>query len=286
MAALRERPADMAAVADALSVGRGVLNLSQKSLEDLAVSKLAVLLQVCFPSPPRHPRICFLRFVFVRPVACVCVCVPIMLCGRCQRTFGWLLFLHGSQDNLSVTALNLCENNISYQGAQALGRMLATNVALTDLNVAENGLRDIGLLTLVSSLSTNHTLTKLDLRNNFLCEAGALGLAHALKDAQGLGITPSLTDVNLAQNVVLDSGAAALASVMPPLTALNLSFNHLGPAAAHAFRHALRSCPPRTITLLNLNGNHIDPDTQEQLSAAWEEVQGFSAYGRWGILSL
>jgi len=66
----------------------------------------------------------------------------------------------------TLTTLNLQNNLISDNGAQALSEALKINSSLTTLNLKSNLIGDSGAQTLAQALKSNSSPTTLDLRRN------------------------------------------------------------------------------------------------------------------------
>ncbi|KAG0283777.1 hypothetical protein BGZ97_008416, partial [Linnemannia gamsii] len=104
----------------------------------------------------------------------------------------------------TLTTLNLRNNSIGDNGAEALSETLKTNSTLTTLDLARNSIRNNGAVALSEALKSNSTLTTLDLSSNSIGENGAVALSEALKT------NSTLTTLNLQFNSIGDNGAVAL----------------------------------------------------------------------------
>eukprot|EP00656_Telonema_subtile_P001519 TRINITY_DN10668_c0_g1_i6.p1 TRINITY_DN10668_c0_g1~~TRINITY_DN10668_c0_g1_i6.p1 ORF type:complete len:144 (-),score=50.41 TRINITY_DN10668_c0_g1_i6:83-514(-) len=80
----------------------------------------------------------------------------------------------------SLTSLTLSGNNISVQGAAALGALLANGTVLAHLNVSANRLCDQGAVQLANALQYNSGLESLDVSHCAIDDAGLSALADAL----------------------------------------------------------------------------------------------------------
>ncbi|KAF9308059.1 hypothetical protein BGZ91_007991 [Linnemannia elongata] len=78
--------------------------------------------------------------------------------------------------NWTLTTLNLDENSIGDNGAQALAEALKTNSTLTTLELQNNSIGYNGVQALAEALKTNSTLTTLYLDGNSIGDNGAEAL--------------------------------------------------------------------------------------------------------------
>ncbi|XP_059817457.1 NACHT, LRR and PYD domains-containing protein 3-like [Hypanus sabinus] len=153
-------------------------------------------------------------------------------------------------------------------GAKDLASALSTNPSLTELNLTDNELRDSGVKLVSAALRNQECkIQKLWLRNVGLTDSGAEDLASALSTK------PSLTELDLSENELgdsgvklvsaalrnqeckiqklwlrnvglTDSGAGDLASALstnPSMTELGLGCNKLGDSGVKLVSAALRS---------------------------------------------
>ena len=108
------------------------------------------------------------------------------------------------------------------------------------------------VVSLSKALSVNSSLTNLDLSDNTVGDSGAVSLSQAL------AVNSSLTNLDLTRNSIRDFGAASLSqalSVNSSLTNLDLSGNDIGYAGAASLSQAL--AVNSSLTHLNLRGNCI-----------------------------
>ena len=82
--------------------------------------------------------------------------------------------------NTTVTSVDLVNNNISEEGAQALATALMTNTTVTSVDLGINIIDAEGAQALATALMTNTTVTHVDLVNNSIGAEGAQALVTAL----------------------------------------------------------------------------------------------------------
>ncbi|KAG0064941.1 hypothetical protein BGZ89_008736 [Linnemannia elongata] len=105
--------------------------------------------------------------------------------------------------NSTLTSLDLRNNLIGDNGAQALAEALKTNSTLTTLKLWSNSIGPDGARALSEALKTNSTLTTLDLLDNSIGDHGAQAFSEALK------ANSTLTILNLKGNSIGPNGAQA-----------------------------------------------------------------------------
>jgi Ran GTPase-activating protein (RanGAP) involved in mRNA processing and transport len=210
--------------------------------------------------------------------------------GKLPSDEALLLYRFLKQDaSLSLTNLDLANNQLTDTGALALADVLQVNATLTTLWLQGNQIGDAGATGLTKALEVNATLTNINLlRNKFsinaavelvqaakskgtqlksLCgiEAGAtsasfagLGDSDAILLAYDLEVNATLTTLWLNGNKIGDSGAIGLGKALEvnaTLTALSLYDNQIGDAGAIGLGEGLKV--NATLTTLNLWGNQI-----------------------------
>ncbi|XP_072892641.1 NACHT, LRR and PYD domains-containing protein 12-like isoform X2 [Hemitrygon akajei] len=166
-----------------------------------------------------------------------------------------------------IQKLELWKVGLTYSGAEDLASALSTNTLLTELILSGNklgdsgvklvsaalrnpeckiqklgliqvGLTDSGAEDLASALSTNPSLTELELSNNKLGDSGVKLVSAALRDPEC-----KVQKLELEKIGLTDSGAKEFASALstnPSLTELILSGNKLGDSGVKLVSVALR----------------------------------------------
>ncbi len=152
--------------------------------------------------------------------------------------------------NSCLQVLDLERNQIYFEGAIALGQGLRVNNSLCQLNLKRNELGDEGALALGRGLIVNTGLQVLDLEANGLSDTGAVALS------QGLRVNSCLRQLNLSVNHVSDKGAKALGQslgVNSSLQVLDLSSNRVSDKGVRALGQGLSV--NMTLRQLNLSFN-------------------------------
>lgn len=200
--------------------------------------------------------------------------------------------------NSTVTYLDLSKNSISTNGATSLLNSLKVNENLAYLNLSRNSISISGTNSLLDDLQENNTLISLDLMGNMIHNSakriitefwekmssvnqlpinwtvslkefhnGNKVINHSVKGYKDdeaviiswfLKTNSSLTELNLYNNNIGDTGARSIAHALTKNTTLidlNLSNNCIGDIGAQQFGAALEI--NKTLTELNLNQNEI-----------------------------
>jgi Leucine-rich repeat (LRR) protein len=139
-------------------------------------------------------------------------------------------------DLTALTSLDLTDNSIGAEGAQALKNL----VNLTSLGLWNNSIGDEG----AQALKGLTELTSLDLTDNSIGAEGAQALKGLVK----------LTSLYLTDNRIGDEGAQALKGLVK-LTSLGLSGNQIGAEGAQALKGLVK------LTSLDLTFNELVVDT-------------------------
>ncbi|XP_072893873.1 NACHT, LRR and PYD domains-containing protein 12-like isoform X2 [Hemitrygon akajei] len=168
--------------------------------------------------------------------------------------------------NPSLTELNLSDNHLGDSGVKLVSAALRNpECKIQKLWLIDVGLTDSGAEDLASALSTNPLLTGLDLSENKLGDAGVKIVSVALRNPECKIQKLRLTHVSLT-----DSGTENLASALsanPSLTELNLSDNHLGDSGVKLVSAALRN-PECKIQKLWLDNVGLTDSGAEDLVSA------------------
>uniref|UniRef100_A0A667XP42 NACHT LRR and PYD domain-containing protein n=1 Tax=Myripristis murdjan TaxID=586833 RepID=A0A667XP42_9TELE len=156
---------------------------------------------------------------------------------------------------------------LTERSCASLASALKSNPHLTELDLSENLLQDSGVELLSAGLeSPNCRLKTLRLRRCWLTERSCASLASALKS------NPHLTELDLSDNQLQDSGvkllSAALKSPNCSLKTLRLSDCSLTESSCASLASALKSNPH--LTELDLSENCLQDSGVELLSAGLE----------------
>lgn len=156
---------------------------------------------------------------------------------------------------VTLTALNLSWNNIGRYGAEILAKNLPKN--LLSLSLYLNNIGYSGIQAIAQCLSTN--LQTLDVHNNNIGNNGVEALAlHLPKTLRSLNLSSHL----LAFRKIEDRGIRALATRLPMLQLLDLSYNNIGSKGLKVLARYL----PKTLRSLNLRSNKIGDSGTKSLA--------------------
>lgn len=168
-------------------------------------------------------------------------------------------------NNTTLRSLNLSDNFIEAEGAEAFGVVLRFSHTLQELNLSRNKVGDDGIILIAQGLRENKDsgLKRLDLSWNGIKDQGAGLLADMLKD------NSVLTYLNLRSNFICDEGIQKLAQALPSvisLEELDIVGNQMKDPSA--LIDAL--CHHET-KLLNISyeQNQLSPEAEVRLNAAF-----------------
>jgi len=208
--------------------------------------------------------------------------------------------------------LNLQSNNIGDVGAEGLGEALEMNTTLTKLNLSNTNINNVGAIVLSDGLANNKTLSFLSLMGNNIKQSGKQTIVHAweknksmmklpinfnvpLQDFHGkttksdlgdkgyhhedaiiiasfIKVNSTLTELNLSQNKLADSGARAIMNGLKENSTLQILYlgrNKIGDIGAQLIGGALQK--NSSLTVLYLGHNNIGDIGVESISGALKE---------------
>jgi Ran GTPase-activating protein (RanGAP) involved in mRNA processing and transport len=222
------------------------LDLTQNKLEDRGAKDIAMALD------PRSSQ---------------CQLETLNLCNNKIRSNGAFhladAFVKGK--NLFLKTLDLSDNFIEANGAEAFGVVLRFSYTLEELNLSRNNIGDQGVMVIAQGLKENpeSRLKRLDLSWNAIKNEGACKLADMLTGHSGLMY------LNLKSNFICDAGIQALAQSLPfhiALEELDLTGNQMRDASPliDALCHHTTK-----LQRLHCEQNQLTPQEQARLEAAF-----------------
>lgn len=140
--------------------------------------------------------------------------------------------------NTTLTELSLGDNDISGNGAQAIGNMLKINCTLETLDMSLNNIEDSGAYAIGKALEINTVLTVLRLDSNIIGDRGSTAIGNGLK------INYKLKELRLQINRIGNKGVWAIAHALKSnttLTYLNVSDNKFGFHAREELNHVMKN---------------------------------------------
>jgi Ran GTPase-activating protein (RanGAP) involved in mRNA processing and transport len=186
-----------------------------------------------------------------------------MLCEHGTRASGAMSDM--LRVNKTLTRLDFSSNSTRCAGATQIAGALPFNSTLRDLKLGSNGIRDDGAARLAEAIARNRSITALGIGHNSIGPEGGVSIAEAVgrnpliealdlasnamgaAAARALGATIAsegcrLTDLTLANNVIGDEGATAVASAVKrngTLRRLDLSTNGIRDFGARSIADAM-----------------------------------------------
>ncbi|XP_072133434.1 NACHT, LRR and PYD domains-containing protein 3-like isoform X1 [Mobula birostris] len=177
--------------------------------------------------------------------------------------------------NPSLTELNLSDNKLGDSGMKLVSEALRNpECKIQKLVLDRVGLTDSGAEDLVSALSTNPSLTELNLSDNKLGDSGMKLVFAALRNPECKIQKLGLWDVGLT-----DSGAEDLVSALsanPSLTELNLGSNSLTERSVPGLRRLILTLP--SLELIGLLYNEFSETGENELRSLREPRPGLTVF--------
>ena len=160
----------------------------------------------------------------------------------------------------SLESLYIGGNQIGPLGSREFSSGLSKNKTLKVLSFSDNFIADSGTSSIASALTMNRNIQELSLSFNSITSLGMEGLVKSLR-----GYT-SLHSLHIDNNKIGDSGASALASILPKLNliVLNVGFNEITAAGLTAIMQALIEYS--RLTSLTISGNYITLDVAKEVA--------------------
>ncbi|XP_072894749.1 NACHT, LRR and PYD domains-containing protein 12-like [Hemitrygon akajei] len=173
--------------------------------------------------------------------------------------------------NRLLTELNLSENELRDSGVKLVSAALRNlECKIQTLELRDVGLTDSGAEDLASALSTNPSLTELDLSDNKLGDSGVKLVSAALGNP-----VCKIQKLELRKVGLTDSGAEHLVSALstnPSLTELNLGINSLTDRSAPALCRLILTLP--NLEWIRLVGNRFSETGEKELRSVQDHKPG------------
>jgi Ran GTPase-activating protein (RanGAP) involved in mRNA processing and transport len=168
--------------------------------------------------------------------------------------------------NATIQHLNLSDNSLGYQGAQALVQpLLYSNTTLVSLDLTHNDLGPRGSESVATLLARTTALRELRLGNNHFGSRGIRVLAPKLTACKSL-LHLDLSHNQLGSQGIHLLGTQLLRTLLPPLLYLDVTGNRACETGARALTEWL--VKNKTCETLILNSNDIGPMGAASLSTA------------------
>jgi hypothetical protein len=135
---------------------------------------------------------------------------------------------------------------------ELLKRLRANDLTLTDINLWDNDIRDEGIKDIVEALKDNRVLGRISLGKNNISNVGAKEIAGLIK------VNPTLADINLWENNIGDPGTKEIAKALKvnrTLYSIDLGSNNITDVGATDIAEALET--NQTLSFIDLWGNKI-----------------------------
>ncbi|XP_072133292.1 NACHT, LRR and PYD domains-containing protein 3-like isoform X3 [Mobula birostris] len=177
--------------------------------------------------------------------------------------------------NPSLTELNLSDNKLGDSGMKLVSEALRNpECKIQKLVLDRVGLTDSGAEDLVSALSTNPSLTELNLSDNKLGDSGMKLVFAALRNPECKIQKLGLWDVGLTDSGVEDLVSALSAN--PSLTELNLGSNSLTDRSVPGLRRLILTLP--SLELIGLLYNEFSETGENELRSLREPRPGLTVF--------
>lgn len=175
---------------------------------------------------------------------------------------------YGGKGNSS---LQLFRNDISKNGADAIGRLIEGNDFIVDINLSCNTLGFKGTQMLCQRfVAAKNIVRYLNLSNNMLGDEGAEEVAHVIASNP-----ESLTKLNISANDITDKGGAALAHSLGKnsgLVIVNLSENTFGAKTIDALTEPIRNA--KVLKMLDVRKCFPTTELKQQIMSISNENNG------------
>jgi Ran GTPase-activating protein (RanGAP) involved in mRNA processing and transport len=161
---------------------------------------------------------------------------------------------------MSVTAIDLTENEIGADGASALADALKVNTSIRTIDLESNSIDTKGAIALADAFTVTTSVTKLIPAHNEIFDEGASALADALS------VNASVTEINISCTEIDNEGASALADALvvnTSVTTINLSDNVFDAKGVFALAAALKV--NTSVTTIDLDTMFIKFDGADDL---------------------
>ena len=152
----------------------------------------------------------------------------------------------------NIEKFNISHNNISDDGAVAIGECLKNNNTLRELNLSHNKVSDNGIISIGNALEMNAKLQMFNISYNNISDDGAVAISECLKNNN------TLRELNLSHNKISDSGIISIGNALEMNTKLqifNISCSNISDDGAVAISECLKN--NNTLQELNISHNKI-----------------------------
>lgn len=149
-------------------------------------------------------------------------------------------------------------NRLEDPGATALSKAFKVLGSLEEITMPQNGIRPAGIAALAEAFTENRELKVVNINDNTCTVSGAEALAKSLPSLH------RLETLNVGDCLLKDAGAfkiaAGLATDMPSLREVIMSFNEIRTAGALAVVESMKRKDKLKVNGVNLDGNQLGED--------------------------